>query len=80
MQLTVAEATAKRLQAVMTEKGVTKEELAERTHLPLKKIEKILNAEYKDVAVNNVFTISRAMDMPLTEFYQDEVFLSDNLL
>ena len=44
------------------------------------KLDKILNAEYAEVAVNNVFSICRAMDITLQDFYGEKLFDAENLL
>lgn len=79
MKLTVAQAVAKRLQDLMEEKGATVEALAEFTHLSAGKVEKILCAGYAEVAINNIFTLCRAMDITLQEFYGDKLFDAENL-
>ena len=71
------EAVAKRMQALFDEKGVTVEEVALKTKLPVTTIKKILKAGYKKVAMHTVFVICRALGSSLDEFYGDSIF--DNI-
>lgn len=68
------EAIAKRMQALFDEKGVTVEEVAEKTGLPVLTIQKILKAGYKKVAINTVFIICYVLGYSLKDFYGDSIF------
>ncbi len=61
---------AARINELMQEKGVTKEELAERTHLPLQTVEEILGCEYDAIGLHTIFVICRALDIFLKDFFQ----------
>ena len=61
-------------------KGNNQSGVSRVTHLTENKLDKILNAEYAEVAVNNVFSICRAMDITLQDFYGEKLFDAENLL
>lgn len=61
---------AARINALMQEKGITKEELSQKTHLPLKTVDNILNCAYKNVGLHTIFVVCRAMDIGLKDFFQ----------
>ncbi len=73
-------AVALRLKALLEEKGLSKEELALQSELPLKTVQKILDCEYQRVGQERVFVLSHAMGISLSEFYNDPLFDEHNLI
>ena len=69
--MTVGQAVAIRLAALMEELGFSKEELAEKSGLSVKTIEKFLNHEYKRTRTDKIFLMCRAMDISLEDFFVD---------
>ena len=61
---------ASRIQELMHERGMTKEDLAQKTQLPLQTVENILSCKYKNVGLHTIFVICRAMDICLKDFFQ----------
>ena len=61
---------ASRIQELMHERGMTKEDLAQKTQLPLQTVENILSCKYKNVGLHTIFVICRAMNIYLKDFFQ----------
>lgn len=68
------EAVAIRIKTLLEERQMSVEELAEKTELPVKTVRKILDCGYKKIGAEKVFIICYALNMPMSKFYDDEIF------
>ena len=64
---------ASRINQLMQERDLTKEDLAQKTHLPVQKVENILRCKYQNIGLHTIFVICRAMDICLQNFFQTPV-------
>lgn len=79
MKLVVA--YAERIKRLMQERGMSVEEFAQKSKLPIEEVKCLLNSplECKDVDAERLVGVWRAFDMPLYDFFQDPLFDMDNL-
>jgi DNA-binding Xre family transcriptional regulator len=64
---------ASRINQLMQEREMTKEDLAQKAQLPLQMVENILSCKYKNVGLHTIFVICRAMDIFLKDFFQTPI-------
>lgn len=74
-----SEALSKRLQAVMREKKITKEELIKRCKLSPVTVNDILEAKRERVNFDTVYQLTRALEITMREFFADESMELENL-
>lgn len=77
--MTVAQAVAKRVRALLAEKNMTLYRLAENAHIKHGSMACIMNGRNKTVTLSTVMMIARGFDMTLLEFLDDEVFTCEEL-
>ena len=77
--MTVNSAVAKRISALLLEKGISQYRLEQKSGIQHGSMQCIMNGRNKTVTLSTVIMIARGFDMSLTEFLDDEVFLAENL-
>ena len=77
--MTVNEAVAKRINALLTEKGMTQYRLEQKSGIQHGSMQCIMNGRNKTVTLSTVIMIARGFDMSLIEFFEDSVFTSEDL-
>ena len=77
--MTVNNAVAKRISALLREKNMSQYRLEQKTGIQHGSMQCIMNGRNKTVTLSTVIMIARGFDISLTEFLDDEIFLSDEL-
>lgn len=77
--MTVNNAVAKRISALLKEKGIFQYRLEQETGIPHGSMQCIMNGRNKTVTISTVMLIAKGFGMSLTEFLDDEIFLPENL-
>ena len=77
--MTVSEAVAKRIIALLNEKGMTQYRLEQRSGVQHGSMQCIMNGRNKTVTLSTVIMIARGFDMSLLEFLDSDVFTSEDL-
>ena len=77
--MTVNDAVAKRVLALLDEKGMSQYRLEQTSGIQHGSMQCIMNGRNKTVTLSTVIMLARGFGMSLTEFLDDEIFSSDNL-
>ena len=77
--MTVNNAVAKRISALLREKNMSQYRLEQRTGIQHGSMQCIMNGRNKTVTLSTVIIIARGFDISLTEFLDDEIFQSEEL-
>ena len=77
--MTVNNAVAKRISALLREKNMSQYRLEQKTGIQHGSMQCIMNGRNKTVTLSTVIMIARGFDISLTEFLNDELFLSEEL-
>ena len=77
--MNVCEATAKRINQLLKEKGMTQYRLEQKSGILHGSMACIMNGRNKTVTLSTVIMLARGFNMPLTEFLDDEIFRSEDL-
>ena len=77
--MTVNNAVAKRISALLREKNMSQYRLEQRTGIQHGSMQCIMNGRNKTVTLSTVIMIARGFDISLTEFLDDEIFQSEEL-
>ena len=77
--MTVNDAVAKRVIALLAEKKMTQYKLEQKSGIVHGSMQCIMNGRNKTVTLSTVIMIARGFDMSLTEFLDDDVFTFENL-
>ncbi|MBR7116090.1 MAG: helix-turn-helix transcriptional regulator [Clostridia bacterium] len=77
--MTVNNAVAKRISKLLAEKGMTQYRLEQESGIQHGSMQCIMNGRNKTVTLSTVIMLARGFNMSLTEFLDDEIFLSDDL-
>ena len=77
--MTVNDAVAKRISALLKEKGMTQYRLEQESGIQHGSMQCIMNGRNKTVTLRTVILLARGFHMSLTEFLEDEVFRSEDL-
>ena len=77
--MTVNNAVAKRISALLREKNMSQYRLEQKTGIQHGSMQCIMNGRNKTVTLSTVIMIARGFEISLTEFLNDELFLSDEL-
>lgn len=78
--MTVNDAVAKRIAALLKEKNMSQYRLEQESGIQHGSMQCIMNGRNKTVTLSTVMMLARGFGMTLTEFLDDEVFSSDELL
>ncbi len=77
--MTVNDAVAKRISKLLSEKGMSQYRLEQLSGIQHGSMQCIMNGRNKTVTLSTVILLARGFDMSLTEFLDDDIFLSDEL-
>lgn len=79
INLTVNNAVAKRVFALLKEKGMSQYRLEQKSGIQHGSMQCIMNGRNKTVTLSTVIMLSKGFDMTLNEFLDDEIFRSEEL-
>ena len=79
MPMTVNDAVAKRVSALLAEKKMSQYRLEQKSGILHGSMACIMNGRNKTVTLSTVIMLARGFDMTLLEFLDDEVFTSEEL-
>ena len=79
MPMTVYDAVAKRVSALLAEKKMSQYRLEQKSGILHGSMACIMNGRNKTVTLSTVIMLARGFDMTLLEFLDDEVFTSEEL-
>ena len=77
--MTVNNAVAKRISALLREKNMSQYRLEQKTGIQHGSMQCIMNGRNKTVTLSTVIIIAKGFDISLTEFLDDEIFESEEL-
>ena len=77
--MTVNDAVAKRVSALLREKGMTQYRLEQNSGIQHGSMQCIMNGRNKTVTLSTVMLLAKGFDMPLTQFLDDEIFSLEDL-
>ena len=77
--MTVNDAVARRIAALLAEKGMTQYRLEQDSGLQHGSMQCIMNRRNKTVTLSTVIVIARGFNMTLSEFLDDPIFQSQDL-
>lgn len=77
--MTVNDAVAKRISALLKEKGMSQYKLEQESGIQHGSMQCIMNGRNKTVTLSTVMMISQGFGISLVEFLDDEIFSPDNL-
>ncbi len=77
--MTVNDAVANRISKLLHEKGISQYRLEQESGIQHGSMQCIMNGRNKTVTLSTVMMLARGFHMSLTEFLDDEIFLSNDL-
>ena len=77
--MTVNDAVAKRVSALLKEKGISQYRLEQNSGIQHGSMQCIMNGRNKTVKLNTVMMIAQGFGMTVDEFLNDEIFRSEAL-
>lgn len=77
--MTVNEAVAKRINALLRERNMTQYRLEQKSGIQHGSMQCIMNGRNKTVTLSTVIMIARGFDISLIEFFDDPIFASEEL-
>ena len=77
--MTVNDAVAKRISKLLREKNMSQYRLEQESGIQHGSMQCIMNGRNKTVTLSTVIMIAKGFRMPLCEFLNDEIFLSEEL-
>lgn len=77
--MTVNEAVAKRINALLRERNMTQYGLEQKSGIQHGSMQCIMNGRNKTVTLSTVIMIARGFDISLIEFFDDPIFTSEEL-
>ncbi len=77
--MTVNDAVAKRISKLLIEKNMSQYRLEIESGIQHGSMQCIMNGRNKTVTLSTVILIAKGFGISLTEFLDDEIFLTDNL-
>ena len=77
--MTVNDAVAKRISALLREKNMSQYRLEQESGIQHGSMQCIMNGRNKTVTLSTVIMLARGFDMSLTEFLNDDIFSSEEL-
>ena len=73
------EAVSKRLQELLSARGMTQYQLSMKSGVPKSTIGNIVNCQYDSVKLSLLHELCQGLDVTLTEFFNSPLFAEDNL-
>ena len=77
--MTLNDAVAKRISALLKEKGISQYRLEQQSGIQHGSMQCIMNGRNKTVTLSTVIMLAKGFDMTVTEFLDDNIFLYENL-
>lgn len=77
--MTIVEATIKRVENLMKEKGISQKELEEKSKISHYCMNKLLLCKYKDIDARIIYKLCKAYGISICEFFDDNLFDFNNL-
>lgn len=77
--MTVNDAVAKRISKLLREKGISQYRLEQESGIQHGSMQCIMNGRNKTVTLSTVIMLARGFHMPLTDFLDDDIFISEDL-
>ena len=77
--MTVNDAVAKRISALLREKGISQYRLEQESGIQHGSMQCIMNGRNKTVTLSTVIMLAKGLGMSLTEFLDDAIFSSEEL-
>ena len=77
--MTVNEAVAKRINALLRERNMTQYRLEQKSGIQHGSMQCIMNGRNKTVTLSTAIMIARGFDISLIEFFDDPIFTSEEL-
>ena len=77
--MTVNNAVAKRISALLSEKGMSQYRLEQESGIQHGSMQCIMNGRNKTVTLSTVIMLAKGFKMSVTEFLDDELFRSEEL-
>ena len=77
--MTVNDAVAKRISALLREKGISQYRLEQESGIQHGSMQCIMNGRNKTVTLSTVIMLARGFGMSLTDFLDDAIFSSEEL-
>lgn len=77
--MTVNDAVAKRINALLIERKITQYRLEQESGIQHGSMQCIMNGRNKTVTLSTVMMLARGFNMSLIDFLDDDVFRSENL-
>ncbi len=77
--MTVNDAVAKRISALLREKNMSQYRLEQESGIQHGSMQCIMNGRNKTVTLSTVIMLARGFHMSLTEFLNDDIFCSEEL-
>lgn len=77
--MTVNDAVAKRISALLREKGISQYRLEQESGIQHGSMQCIMNGRNKTVTLSTVIMLAKGFGMSLTEFLDDVIFSSEEL-
>lgn len=77
--MTVNEAVAKRINALLRERNMTQYRLEQKSGIQHGSMQCIMNGRNKTVTLSTVIMIAHGFDISLIEFFDDPIFASEEL-
>ncbi len=74
INMTLIEAVSKRLNAIMTEKGLTKYKIEKMGGVPRSTVGKVISTKFKTIELNTLYQICATLGVTLKEFFDDPIF------
>ncbi len=77
--MTVNDAVARRVSKLLKEKGMSQYRLEQESGIQHGSMQCIMNGRNKTVTLTTVIVLAKGFQMSLSEFLDDEIFVSENL-
>lgn len=77
--MNVCEATAKRINQLLKEKGMTQYRLEQNSGILHGSMACIMNGRNKTVTLSTIYMLARGFDMTIIAFLNNEIFLSEDV-
>ncbi len=77
--MTVNNAVAKRISALLKEKGISQYRLEQESGIQHGSMQCIMNGRNKTVTLSTIMMLARGFGMSLSEFLDDDIFSSDEI-
>lgn len=77
--MTVNDAVAKRIRALLRQKGITQNKLEQKSGVYHGAMERILSGQNKTITLTTLYKLANGFGMSVLEFLNDEIFLSEEI-